>query len=104
MTSAPWTAQANGLLLDVRLTPKGGRDAIDGVETMADGRVVLKARVRAAPTDGQANDALVRLMAKTAGVPPRAVTIVGGMTSRVKRLMIAGDAHGMIAGLEKASS
>ena len=101
MASAPWTAQAGGVLLDVRLTPKGGRDAIDGVETLADERVVLKARVRAAPTDGEANDALVRLIAKAVGVPPRSVTIVSGMTSRVKRLSIAGDAEAVIAALEK---
>ena len=45
----------------VRLTPKGGRDAIDGIEELADGQCVLKARVRAAPSEGEANDALILL-------------------------------------------
>ena len=62
----------------MRLTPKGGRDAIDGIEQMADGRPVLKVRVRAAPSEGEANDALVRLIAKTLGVAPRAVELAGG--------------------------
>ncbi|MEI9804305.1 MAG: DUF167 family protein [Pseudolabrys sp.] len=71
--TAPWQPAAGGLTLAVRLTPKGGRDAIDGIETLADGRSVLKARVRAAPSEGEANDALCRLIAKAAGVAPRDV-------------------------------
>ena len=37
----PWIAGAGAVAVTVRLTPKGGRDAIDGVETLADGRTVL---------------------------------------------------------------
>jgi uncharacterized protein YggU (UPF0235/DUF167 family) len=92
---------AGGVSLAVRLTPKGGRDAIDGIEQLADGRAVLKARVRAAPSEGEANDALVRLIAKTLGVPPRDVALSAGATARVKRLVIAGDAPRLIAALEQ---
>jgi uncharacterized protein YggU (UPF0235/DUF167 family) len=92
---------AGGVSLAVRLTPKGGRDAIDGIEQLADGRAVLKARVRAAPSEGEANDALVRLIAKTLGVPPRDVALSAGATARVKRLVIAGDAPQLIAALEQ---
>ena len=87
----PWSAMAGGVALAVRLTPKGGRDAIDGIETLADGRSVLKARVRAAPSEGEANAALMRLIAKAAGVPPRDVALAAGATARIKRLTIAGD-------------
>ena len=62
------------LAVSVRATPKGGRDAIDGIATLADGQCVLKARVRAAPSDGEANDALAHLLAKSVGVPPSAVS------------------------------
>jgi len=41
-----WSPSAGGVTIAVRLTPKGGRDAIDGVETLADGSTVLKVRVR----------------------------------------------------------
>ena len=92
---------ADGLALNVRLTPKGGRDAIDGIEVLSDGRPVLKARVRAAPSEGEANDALCRLIAKAAGVPPRDVSLATGATSRVKRLTIAGHGPTLIAALEK---
>jgi uncharacterized protein YggU (UPF0235/DUF167 family) len=88
------------VVVTVRLTPKGGRDAIDGIERLADGKCVLKARVRAAPSEGEANDALARLLAQTVGVAPRQVAIVGGATARVKRLLIRGDAAAVAAALE----
>ena len=91
MAGLPWRATAGGVTLVVRLTPKGGRDGIDGVETMSDGRPVLKARVRAAPEDGRANAALVEFLAKALRVPRSAVTLASGQTSRVKILEIAGE-------------
>jgi uncharacterized protein (TIGR00251 family) len=99
----PWLVVPGGIMLTVRLTPKGGSDAVDGIETMADGRVVLKARVRAAPSDGEANAALVKLVARTLGVAPRAVELVAGDTARIKRLKILGDAAALGAALEKFS-
>ena len=101
---SPWTLAAGGIALSVRLTPKGGRDGIDGIEILADGRPVLKARVRAAPSEGEANDALCRLIAKAAGVPPRDVALVAGATARIKRLAIAGDGPTLIAALEKVAA
>ncbi len=95
---------AGGVALAVRLTPKGGRDAIDGIAQLADGRCVLKVRVRAAPSEGEANAALVRLIAKAAGVPPRDVALTAGATARVKQLAIAGDPPMLIATLEKAAA
>jgi uncharacterized protein (TIGR00251 family) len=95
---------ADGVALQVRLTPKGGRDAIDGIEQLADGRAVLKVRVAAPPSEGEANAALVRLIAKGVGVPPRDVTMAAGTTGRVKRLAIAGDGPTLIAALEKMAA
>jgi uncharacterized protein (TIGR00251 family) len=68
----------------VRLTPRGGRDAVDGVDD--EGR--LSVRVSAPPVDGAANDALVRLLARVLGVPRGTVSIESGVTGRVKRLRI----------------
>ena len=92
---------ANGLALDVRLTPRGGRDAIEGVERRADGRVVLKVRVRAAPFEDQANDALCRLVARELGLAPRQVAIAAGESARIKRLRIAGDPRMLEATLDR---
>ena len=79
------------MLLTVRLTPKGGRDAIDGIETLADGSTVLKVRVRAAPHEGAATDALVRLLATALGIRRSAVGLAAGASARVKRLQLTGD-------------
>jgi len=62
---------------------------------------VLKARVRAAPSEGEANAALCRLLAKALGVPPSRVDVVGGATSRVKRVKVTGDPRALGAALEK---
>ena len=69
MSDAPWRATLDGVVVACRLTPKGGRDAIDGAATLADGTRVLLVRVRAVPEDGKANDALLRLIAAKAGAP-----------------------------------
>jgi uncharacterized protein YggU (UPF0235/DUF167 family) len=97
----PWKAVPGGAHIDVRLTPKGGRDAIDGVATLADGQSILKVRVRAAPSDGEANEALMRLVARALGVPPSAVRLLSGETTRRKRLTIDGDARALVTALEK---
>ncbi len=101
MAAVPWSLTPDGAVLAVRLTPKGGRDAIDGVDVLADGRAVLAVRVRALPAEGEANEALIRLIAKAVGVPSRDVTLVAGATARLKRLAISGHGPTLIAALEK---
>ena len=101
MASVPWSPTTKGVALIVRLTPKGGRDSIDGVGELPDGRTILKARVRALPAQGAANAALVHLVARTIGVPPRDVTLTAGGAGRIKRLLISGDCPTLIAALEK---
>jgi uncharacterized protein (TIGR00251 family) len=75
----------------VRVTPRGGRDAIEGWTTDADGRPVLKVRVAAAAAEGQANAAVVALIARAVGRPKSAVRVVRGATARTKQLEIDGD-------------
>jgi hypothetical protein len=89
--NAPLRIRDDGIDLFVRLTPKSSVDRLEGVETAADGRSHLKARVRAVPENGAANHALERLVAKTLGVPASTVSVVAGGTARLKTLRIAGD-------------
>ena len=88
-----WVQLADGVVLDVRVTPRSARDAIEGVEYRADGRAVLRARVRAPPFEGEANDALRRLIARELRIAPRQVEIAAGASARLKRLRIVGDAR-----------
>ena len=71
--------------VEVRVTP-GARD--EAVLGWQDG--VLRVRVRARAEAGQANDAVCRLLAQTLGVPPRAVSIRRGATSRQKSVNVDG--------------
>lgn len=103
-TARPWLNEPDGLVLAVRVTPKGGRDSIDGIAAQADGRCVLKVRVRAPAIEGAANMALIQLLAKALGVPARAVHLLSGDTGRVKRLRIAGTGPILAATLEKVAA
>ena len=104
MAQEPWTAVADGVFVDVRLTPRGGRDAIEGIESRAEGRAVLKAGVRAAPFEGEANDALCRLLARALDIPPRDVAIAAGATARIKRVLVKGQADAIVAALRRVTS
>lgn len=77
-------------MLAVRLTPRAGVDRIDGWATDAAGREHLKARVRAAPVDGEANAALEALLAKALGVPKSAVRVARGASARLKQVAVDG--------------
>lgn len=92
MTGRPWREMPGGVILTVRVTPRGGRDAVDGAETLADGKAMLKVRVRTAPENGAANDAVRRLISDVVGRPASAVRLEAGASSRVKTLAITGDA------------
>ena len=71
----------------IHLSPRGGLDRIEGV---VDG--ALRVRVAAAPVDGAANDALVRLIAESLGIAPSRVRLVGGASNRRKLIEIEGVA------------
>lgn len=76
--------------LFVKLQPGASADRIDGWEADADGRPILKVRVRARPVEGQANEALVRLIAGALDLPRGQVTLARGDRSRLKRLTVPG--------------
>ena len=76
--------------LTVRVTPRGGADRVDTIEVGPDGRPLVRLRVRAAPADGEANAAVVRLLAKTLNLPRSAVSIARGDTARIKTVEIDG--------------
>jgi uncharacterized protein (TIGR00251 family) len=80
----------DGIRFTVRLTPKGGRDAVAGWDRAPDGKVFLRARVSAPPEDGKANDALVRLIAKKLRIGSSRVQIISGATSRIKTIEVRG--------------
>jgi uncharacterized protein len=91
----PWRYSNQGISVAIRVTPRGGRDDIDGLETLADGRMVVKVRVRAIAEGGEANRAVMELLAKALGVPKGKVRLLSGTTSRLKQIAVDGDPTGL---------
>ena len=87
----PWRYSTAGISVALRVTPRSGRDDIDGIETLADGRSVVKVRVRAIADGGEANRAVMELLAKALGVPKARVKIMSGATSRLKQVAVDGE-------------
>ena len=99
--AAAWRASPGALEVRVRVTPRGGRDALDGLDTLSDGRAVLKIRVRAAPEDGAANEAVRRTLARALGHPVSAVTLAAGAAARLKTFVVAGEGAQLAVQLER---
>src|ERR1700753_1028985 len=102
--SLPWRYSSEGILIALRVTPRGGRDEIDGIETLADGRRVVKIRVRAIAEGGGANRAVTELLARTLGVPKARIRLLSGATSRLKQIAVDGDAAALGDALGKATA
>lgn len=96
----PYAAEADGVRLAVRLTPRARRQGLDGVAVAADGRPVLQIRLTAPPVEGAANKALIAFLAEGLGLRKAEVTIRSGETARTKILLLAGDAGRLILRLE----
>ncbi|MEO8208345.1 MAG: DUF167 domain-containing protein [Chloroflexota bacterium] len=79
------TRGADEVRLPLWVTPRGGRDAIEGVR---DGRLLM--RVAASPVDGDANDSVIRLIAQSLDVPRSAVRLVTGAAARRKVVAVSG--------------
>jgi uncharacterized protein (TIGR00251 family) len=87
----PWRYSPAGVSVSLRVTPRGGRDDIDGIETLANGRSVVKVRVRAIAEGGEANRAVTEMLAKSLGVSRSHVRLLSGATSRIKQVAVDGD-------------
>lgn len=76
---------ADGVVLHVHVQPGAGRSAVVGRHGNA-----LKVRVAAPPVEGRANEATLALLAEALGLAPGEVELVGGATSRAKRVRLGG--------------
>ena len=85
-----YRATSDGLSVRFRLTPRSARDSVSGLVETSTGPAI-QAYVRAAPANGAANAALIRLAARWLGVAKSRITISQGAKSRTKVLEITGD-------------
>jgi uncharacterized protein (TIGR00251 family) len=86
-----WRYSSHGISIALRVTPRGGRDQIDGIETLSNGRKVVKVRVRAVAEGGEANRAVIEVLAASLGVRKSDMRLLSGVTSRLKQFAVDGD-------------
>ena len=87
---------ADGIVIAVRLTPKAGLDQVIGVDSSGEVLPVLRARVQAAPEGGKANAAVATLLAKWLDEPKTQGLLISGGKSRLKQILIRGDAGALM--------
>ena len=94
----PARAVSGGIVIHARVTPKASVDAVLGVERRADGPV-LKVKVRALPDKGEANAAVVAVLAKWLGEPKGRLSVAAGAKARAKQILVEGEPASLIAKL-----
>ena len=97
MTARFWRLVPDGLEIAVRVTPKGGRDAVEGIVRDTAGMPWLAVRVSTPPDQGQANQAVIKILAKQFNVRSSQLALVNGATARLKRLRISGTPEALAA-------
>lgn len=93
------TPAEGGADLMVRVTPRASRSAISGLTVLADGRLALAVRIAAPPVDGAANAALIELLAGSLHLRRRAIRIMAGDGSRLKRVHLPASPADLLARL-----
>lgn len=94
-----WRITGAGVRLRVRVTPRAGRDRLEGMVDLPDGPAV-KIAVSAPPEDGKANAAVCKLLAKFLRTAKSNIAVKSGVTARNKQVDIAGDGVALAAVLD----
>lgn len=76
------------ILLRIKVTPNSSRTKISGKFIDEKNQKYLKINVAAAPTDGKANDELIKFFAKSLKISKSKIEILHGETSRIKIIKI----------------
>jgi len=90
-SASPVSIVAGGARVRLKVAPRAGRNRVEGLVPEADGGVALKVSVTAAPEDGKANAAVVKLLAAEWDVPRSTVEVVLGAADRRKVVQVSGE-------------
>lgn len=99
MADAPFRRLHDGIKVFVRLTPKASTSRIQGLVKTEDGGTVLRVAVTTPPEAGKANEAMLKLLAKTWKLPKTSLSVASGATSRRKVILVSGDPDTLISRL-----
>lgn len=87
--------------LAVQVSPRSAENAVVGWSSSLNDKPELLVKLTASPTDGKANEALIKLLAKELGIPKSRISIKNGHTSRHKLLAIDGEQADFIEKLQQ---
>lgn len=96
----PFSKTSTGILAAIKVAPRAGRNAIEGPGSDADGGVFIRVSVTAAPDDGKANAAVIKLLSKVWRVAKSHISVASGATARRKTLHVAGNPDELLTALD----
>ncbi len=92
----PFRAHSDGVTINVRLTPGAKKAGLQGIMDIGDGETAFKISVRSVPEDGKANKELLSFIADELNLPKAHVSLLKGVTSRLKTILIQGDTKNLM--------
>jgi uncharacterized protein (TIGR00251 family) len=87
----PFEPKDFGVRLTIKVTPKASSNRIGIAMRETDGAYVLKVYVTTVPEDGQANEAVLKVLAKSWGLSKSTLEIISGHKDRKKVIHIQGN-------------
>ena len=93
----PFSVVRGCFKLRVRVTPRAKRAIVSGIIDLPGCGPTFKASVTAPAENGKANDALLKLLAKTWGLSKSSLTIVSGKNARMKTVLIRDNSDVLLA-------
>ncbi len=93
MNATYWSLSGDDLVLRVKVSPNASKDAVEDIVTDADGRALLRIRVRAVAEKGKANKAVCALLAKHFDLPKTRFDVMKGSKNSMKHILITGGAE-----------
>ena len=73
----------NAMVFCVKVIPSSSRTCFAGIQNG-----ILKIKLSAAPKKGKANQALIDFLADKLGIKKKFITIISGLTSKVKQIAV----------------
>jgi uncharacterized protein (TIGR00251 family) len=76
----------SGAAIAVRVTTRASKNEITGIQDNG----TLKIRIKAAPVEGKANQALIEFLSELIGIPKSSIEIVSGLSGKDKLVTVMG--------------
>jgi uncharacterized protein (TIGR00251 family) len=98
---AGWlTADADGVRVALKVSPRASREGVLGVEVDAGGQFRLTVAVSAPPEGGRANATMIKVLARRWRLPQSTIEIISGARARHKLVHVRGLPAALLAKLE----